>query len=183
MSFLGIAIIAVALAMDAFGISISIGINESVRRSNKICFILSFAFFQSLMSLIGGGIGYLFNNYIACIPNLIGGVIIAIVGVLMLKEGVEDKQECILTKTKMYFILGISVSIDALVVGFTTLNNVGSVKVLVLYTLFIGLVTGILCAIAFYLSRIIKKLKFIANYADYIGGIILIIFGVKMMFF
>lgn len=183
MSFFSIIIVGIALAMDAFAISISIGINQSVRRKNKVCFIISFAFFQFVMSLIGGGIGYLFNNYVASIPNLIGGIIIAVVGILMVKEGTEKKEECILTKVKMYLILGVSVSIDALVVGFTTLNNVGSVGTLILYTIVIGIITAILCSMAYLLCRIIKKVRFIANYADYIGGIILIVFGIKMMFF
>ena len=45
----------------------------------------------------------------------------------MIKEGFENKGKCPLLKPKMYFILGVSVSIDAMVVGFTVLNNITKV--------------------------------------------------------
>ena len=75
-----VGIIALALAMDAFGVALSIGINSAVRRKNKIYFAISFGFFQFALSLAGAVGGYFFNNYIATIPNIIGGGIIAIVG-------------------------------------------------------------------------------------------------------
>jgi len=177
-----VGIIALALAMDAFGVALSIGINSAVRRKNKIYFAISFGFFQFALSLAGAVGGYFFNNYIATIPNIIGGGIVAIVGVLMVKEGMEQKEECILLKFRMYFILGISVSIDALVVGFTALNGNLDAARLLQDTGIIGLVTLILSLMAFYLGRYAKRITIVAKYADYIGGVILILFGMKMMF-
>ena len=46
MSLRDVFIIGVALAMDAFGVSISIGLGKNVNRENKIGFIISFALFQ-----------------------------------------------------------------------------------------------------------------------------------------
>jgi putative Mn2+ efflux pump MntP len=82
----------------------------------------------------------------------------------------------------MYLILGVSVSIDAMVVGFTVLNNITKVMLLK-DTLFIGAVTLAMVTIAFLISKYLKKIEVVGKYADYIGGIILIIFGLKMMFF
>ncbi|HEY8890458.1 MAG TPA: manganese efflux pump [Clostridium sp.] len=175
-------IIALALSLDAFGVALCIGLNSKTRFKNKVCFIISFAFFQFLLSYIGAYVGFLFNTYVASMPTIIGGVIISIVGVVMIKEGFENKGKCPLLKPKMYFILGISVSIDAMVVGFTVLNSITKV-ILLKDTLFIGVVTLVMVTMAFIISKYLKKIEVISKYADYIGGIILIFFGLKMMFF
>lgn len=177
-----ILLIGIALAMDASAIALSIGINSSVKRNNKLLFALSFGFFQFLFTFIGALSGMLFEIYITSIPTIIGGVIIAIVGVMMIKEGMEEKDECILLKTKMYFILGISVSIDALVVGFTAFNKMINISELFRASIIIGIVTLVLSISAFFASRYAQKVNLISKYADYIGGIILIVFGLKMIF-
>lgn len=174
--------VALALSLDAFGIALCIGLNSQARFSNKMGFIISFGLFQFLFSYIGAFAGFLFNRYVASMPTIIGGVIIALVGVMMIKEGMENQGSCPILKTKMYFVLGISVSIDAMVVGFTVLNNITNV-VLLKNTLFIGGITLIMSTIAFIISKYLKKVEFIGKYADYIGGVILITFGLKMMFF
>ncbi len=174
--------ISVALALDAFGVALSIGLNCEVKTKHKGYFVLSFGFFQFLFSFLGAYIGYIFNSF-ASVPNTIGGLVIILVGIMMIKEGFEEKEECILIKPKMYLILGISVSIDALVVGFITLNSIIGPMALFIDTLFIGLVTVFLSSLGFILSKSLNKIKFIAKYADFIGGIILIGFGIKMIFF
>lgn len=182
MDIKSVLLIGIALAMDACAIALSIGINCSVKRKNKLLFALSFAFFQFLFTFVGALAGTLFEIYVASIPNIIGGMIIAVVGVMMIKEGMEEKDECILLQTKMYFILGISVSIDALVVGFTAFNKVANTTELALLSLLIGVITLILSLGAFFASRYAQKVSIITKYADYIGGVILIIFGLKMIF-
>lgn len=183
MSLYSLFLIALALSLDAFGVALCIGLNNAINRSTKISFAGSFAFFQFLFSLIGAYAGFLFNTYIASVPEVIGGALIAIVGVMMLKEGMESKDECPLIKPGMVIVLGISVSIDAMVIGFTALNNISSNFVILQNTLFIGFITLVMSAIAFIIARYLKKITLIGKYADYIGGIILIIFGIKMMFF
>jgi len=175
-------IIALALSLDAFGVALCIGLNNQTRFKNKVGFTMSFGLFQFLLSYLGAYAGFLFNTYIASMPTIIGGMIISVVGVIMIKEGFDNQGECPLLRPKMYLILGVSVSIDAMVVGFTVLNNITNV-ILLKDTLFIGGVTLVMVAIAFIISKYLKKIEVIGRYADYIGGVILIIFGLKMMFF
>ena len=112
-------IIGIALAMDALGVSISIGENSSVNREKKIQYIICFGFFQFLFILIGGTLGYYFDSYIVAIPNVLGGIVIGIVGILMLIDGKKESNNSVLVEDKMLIVLGVSVSIDAFVVGFS----------------------------------------------------------------
>lgn len=84
---------------------------------------------------------------------------------------------------KMYIILGISVSIDAVVIGFTVLNKISSSLIIFSDTIYIGIVTFIFSAVGFFIARYLKRIQLIEKYADYLGGIILIAFGLKMIFF
>jgi putative Mn2+ efflux pump MntP len=183
MSFYSILLIAIALSLDAFGVALCIGLNQGISRSNKLLFSVSFGFFQFIFSIIGAYAGFLFNTYIASVPKTIGGALITISGIMMLKEGFENKGECPLVRPRMFIILGVSVSIDAMVVGFTALNNITSDLEIIKNTLFIGIVTFILSSLAFYIAKHLKKISLVSKYADYIGGVILIIFGLKMIFF
>ena len=185
MNLKDIIIVGIALAMDAVGVTVSIGVNPKVVRRNKIAFIMSFAIFQFLFFLLGGIGGHLFEKYITTIPNIVGGVAIAIVGILMIKEGFEDNEdnETLLLKREMVIILGISVSIDAFVVGFTGFNYISNALMMIGDCSIVGLITLILCSFTFYLCRYIRKIGFIAKYASFFGGITLIIFAIKMIFF
>lgn len=176
-------LISVALSLDAFGVALSIGITGGVKKENKILFALSFGFFQFLFSLIGAIAGNLFTTYIISIPKIIGGAIVAIVGILMLKEGIEKKEEKLLVSGKLYLILGISVSIDALIIGFTLLNQVKGIFLTTIDCITIGLVALSFSLLAFIISKYLKRISVVESYADYLGGIILILFGLKMIFF
>jgi putative Mn2+ efflux pump MntP len=175
-------LIALALSLDAFGVALSIGLNRSIRLKSRIIFCFSFGFFQFLFSFIGTYIGIWFTKYITALPSVIGGMVIVVVGLLMIKEGMDEREECLLFNPKMYIILGASVSIDALVVGFTAFNNVISNINVFLYTVFIGIVTFFITIIAFAISKYLNRIAIISRYADYIGGIILIVFGLRMIF-
>ena len=183
MDFYSLLLIAIALSLDAFGVALCIGLNRGVRIKGGVLFSACSGFFQFLFALIGAYAGVLFNTYIASVPQIIGGALISIVGILMLKEGFQNKGECPVIRPGTYFILGISVSIDAMVIGFTVLNNINNNLIILKDTLFIGVVTLIISSLAFVIAKYLKKIELLGKYADYIGGVILVIFGIKMMFF
>ena len=184
MNIKDILIVGVALAMDAFGVTISIGLNKRVNRSKKIGFIISFALFQFLFFFSGAIMGFLFEKYITAIPNIIGGTAIGIVGAMMIKEGFEkNENEDLVLKNIMYLILGVSVSIDAFVIGFTGFGYISSIIRIIFECSIVGFITLILCTFAFFLCRYIRKVEFISKYADFFGGVTLIIFAIKMIFF
>jgi putative Mn2+ efflux pump MntP len=182
MKFYSLFLIALALSLDAFGVAMSIGLNPNMRLKNKLIFCFSFGFFQFFFSFIGTYAGIWFNTYITTMPGIIGGIVISLVGVFMIKEGFDEKEECILFNPKMYILLGASVSIDAMVVGFTAFNGVSSNISVIIYTTFIGVITFFITGVAFIISKSLHKISLLSRYADYIGGIILIIFGIRMMF-
>ncbi len=183
---MGILLIPVALALDAFGVSLSLGFSNKYRLRELFIFCLSFGFFQFLFSLTGGVFGGLVNSYILSIPKVFGGIVILGVGALMFKEALKKDDEDFDKGGKnlksLYITLGISVSIDALVVGFTA-YNLQRFNIIILNTLLIGLVTLILSLFGVFLSMRLRKVHFIEKYADFLGGLMLIAFGVKMIFF
>lgn len=182
MNFHSLFLIALALSLDAFGVALAIGFSNNINIKNKLIFILSFGFFQFLFSFLGSYIGILFNKYITSVPEIIGGALIIIVGSMMLKEGFEKKKnESILIKPEMFVILGVSVSIDAAVIGFTIFNSIANNLIILKYTLFIGIVTLIMSSVAFLIAKILKRIEVLSEYADYVGGAILILFGLKMI--
>lgn len=46
MEFYSLFLVALALSLDAFGVSLCIGLNKSIGRKNKIQFMSSFGFFN-----------------------------------------------------------------------------------------------------------------------------------------
>lgn len=180
MNLCSLLLIAIALSLDAFAVALCLGLNSSLNIRNKIGFILSFAFFQGFFTLIGAKVGYTFISHIACIPEVAAGIVLIMVGLLMIKEGLTNEKRIHFSKS-MYIILGISVSIDALVIGFTVLNEVSKINELFYYSLVIGLITLLNTTIAFYISKLLKNIYLLSKYASFIGGIILILFGINMM--
>jgi putative Mn2+ efflux pump MntP len=177
-------LIGIALAMDALGVSITLGINPILKRRNKIGFIISFAFFQFLFILLGGIGGKFFDTYIVAIPHMICGVVVVLVGIIMILEYFkkDNKDDYILIKKSMYIILGMSVNIDALVVGFTAFHEVYSLLLLT-YAILVGLISLIICTTGFFICRYARKVDFICKYSNLLGGLILLALGFKMIFF
>lgn len=177
-------LIGIAMSMDALGLTISLGINPYLVKRNKIRFIISFAFFQFLFLFLGGITGRFFDTYVVSIPHVIGGAIISLIGIIMLVSAFKhsDKDDSVLVKKSMYMILGMSVSVDALVVGFTAFHEVNPIATFVDASL-VGLITLFLCTTGFFLCRYARRVDFICKYADILGGLILLVLGLEMIFF
>lgn len=183
MNLYDVIIIGIALAMDAFGVTLGIGLNPILNREHKIKFILSFAFFQFLFTYVGGFLGYLFDIYITSISSITGGIIIVIIGILAIIDGFHEKENEVLIKNSTCLILGISVSIDALVIGFTIFHEASNKILLCVNSILIGLITLFICTLGFIICRYIKRIKFVTEYSNFFAGIILLFFGLKMIFF
>lgn len=183
MNLYDVIIIGIALAMDAFGITLSIGINPILSSSHKLKFLLSFSFFQFLFTYLGGSLGFLFDTYVTNIPSIAGGIIMSCVGLLILLDGLKKKENDMLIKNSTCIVLGISVSIDALVIGFTAFHLITRNLLLFVHSILIGLITLFICTLGFFICKYIKRLRFITTYANFFAGLALIFFGCKMIFF
>jgi len=181
MNFYSLFVIALALSLDAFGVALCVGLNNGTTLKLKAMVVASSGFFQFLFSLIGVYAGFIFNTYVASMPKIVGGALIGVVGIMMLKEGMSNRDKCYVLKPWTIIVLGVSVSIDAMVIGFTAFNNVKGFLPIFINTFFIGLVTLVVTSVAFVLSKHLRKIEIVSKYADYIGGVILILFGIKMM--
>lgn len=93
MKFYDVSIIAIALSLDAFGVALSIGLEEQLKFRNKLLFAFSFGLFQFLFSIGGAYAGIFFTTYVAALPKVIGGALIGTVGILMIKEGFQKKMK------------------------------------------------------------------------------------------
>ena len=87
MQFLTIIVIAVALAMDAFAISIVSGsASRKLKIRHALRMALSFGLFQALMPLLGALAGLKIKNYITHYDHWVAFILLAAVGCKMIYE-------------------------------------------------------------------------------------------------
>lgn len=167
------------LAMDAFATSICKGL--SMRHINlKKCLVvgLYFGIFQGLMPLLGYILGNTFGNFIVMIDHWIIFILLSIIGFNMLHSAFTNNTELENEdiNLKNMLPLALATSIDALAVGITF----SFLKVdIVLAVLLISIITFILSFIGVLVGN-----EFGNKYekkAQILGGIILIIIGIKIL--
>lgn len=175
MNIIEIFLIGVSLAMDAFTISICKGIRNNSFKTG-ITVTSSFSVFQFIMPIIGFYIGNILSDKIINYQSYFSSILLIIIGILMIKE---DKINELNNKLdyKELIILSIATSIDALVIGisfsFTKTN-------IFISSIIIGITTFIICNIGYYLGSVLSKK--LHQYANIIGGITLILIGIKLFF-
>ncbi|MDD4189300.1 MAG: manganese efflux pump MntP family protein [Eubacteriales bacterium] len=178
MSFLELFLLAVALSMDAFAVSVCKGLAMGKPTFRKSAVIgLWFGLFQAGMPLIGYMLGSQFYKDIVSIDHWVAFVLLALIGGKMIFEAFS-KADCDTDsgslKAKVMFILAIATSIDALAVGITFAFLQVNIFAAVL---FIGAVTFIISVIGVKTGSIFGfKYK---SKAELTGGIILILLGIK----
>ena len=183
-SKINILLVALALALDAAGVTMAIGCGTRTNLKEKFKVIFSFGFFQFLFALIGGVMGNYIDQNFFSISNYFSGAVIFMLGILLIKEGYKNKEECIYRKLNFWtvVILGISVSIDALGAGFSLLFKL-NYSLILQNSLIIGIVAAITTAAAFKIVIFIKHISLVEKYADYVGGLILILIGINTFIF
>ncbi len=180
MGLLELFFLAAGLSMDAFAVSVCRGLameKFSIRKAAAVG--AWFGSFQAMMPLIGWFLGSAFSRYIMSFDHWIAFGLLALIGGNMIKESfARDSMRCSsgVSEIRTMFFLAVATSIDALAVGVT----LAFLKVDILPAVcFIGTVTFIISA-----AGVAAGHAFGTNYkskAEFAGGAILIILGVKIL--
>ena len=178
-------LLGVGVSMDAFAVSICKGLAMK-KTTVKGCMTcgLWFGGFQALMPTIGFFLGTLFAEAIQAVDHWVAFILLAIIGVNMLKEVFEQEEccgccngECADLSVKTMFVMAVATSIDALAVGIS-LAMAGDVNIW-MAAAFIGL-----CTFSFSAAGVKIGNVFGARYekkAQLAGGVILIGLGLEIL--
>jgi putative Mn2+ efflux pump MntP len=180
MSFWEIIVIAIGLSMDAFAVSVTLGL--SVRKPKFIEIFIPgfyFGFFQALMPFAGYFAGTYFAKNIQFLDHWAAFGLLGFIGGKMIKDSFskeEEKPDEAPFKFIKMLLLAIATSIDALAVGITfaffELNIFTAVLITGLTTFFIS-TAGVKAGNLFG-----AKLK---SRAEFTGGAVLVMLGLKIL--
>ncbi len=171
--------LAVALSMDAFAVSIGLGAKQKTN-SKKMALMAAgyFGAFQALMPLFGYLVGKGVLAWIASYAPWVAFILLALIGAKMIYEsfhsGNEDNIKNITHKVML--LLAIATSIDAMAAGFVL--NLLNVNVLFSCTA-IGLITYFFSYVGVIVGA--KSGTRLENKAELLGGVVLIIIGIKIL--
>lgn len=185
MNILEIIILAFGLAMDAFAVSICKGMTlKKMDWKKSILAGTYFGVFQAIMPLIGYFLILLctkneyIQNIIEDFDHWIAFILLLFIGINMIKESFGNEEVDGNFKFKAMIVLAIATSIDALSVGVTFAAIDLSLNIFVT-VLIIGVITFIISSIGVFIGNVFG-LKF-KQPAEIIGGIVLILMGLKIL--
>ena len=170
-------IIAISVAMDTFAVSVCKGLSmKRIDYKNAIIISLYFCLFQALMPLIGYIFGFSFEN-VSKIDHFVALILLSGIGINMILESREKEELDSKVDFKTMIVLAIATSIDALAVGVTfAFLNVN----IIVSSILIGLITFVISFIGVLIGN--KFGSKYGNIAELIGGILLILMGVRILF-
>ena len=184
MQILSIFLTALALSMDAFAVSICKGLSIGKIRGRDMLIVGAwFGGFQAIMPAIGYFLGGALEEIIRAFDHWVAFGLLALIGIGMIREAFskdEEKQDSSLS-VRVMLPMAIATSIDALVVGITfrsafAIETIGSMLGAVAL---IG-ATTFLCSAAGMKVGSLFGTKYKAR-AELVGGIILILIGIKVL--
>lgn len=193
MSLVSVLLTSFALSMDAFAVSITKGMTMK-NITKKIAFKIAFFFglFQGGMPLIGWLLGISFEKYIKTFDHWIALILLSFLGVKMIYESIKENKKdevamdleinglnqntsTVDIKTKDLLVLSVATSIDALAVGVSfAFLNISIIEVVTS----IAIITFLVCFTGVLIGKKIGPI--LKNYAEIIGGIILIFIGLNI---
>ena len=190
---LTIILIAVVLGLDAFSLSLGLGL-QGRSRGYGMRFSAMVGIFHIIMPLVGLNLGLAAGKFLGIWASRLGAVILAYIAVDFIIKGYRESRshsytfkegKSIIAQTNDSYrenwgnmlLLGISVSIDALTVGF----SLGTFKMPIFITVIImGMVAAIMTLLGFLGGRMFSRL--VGSYAQMAGGIVLAALAVKLLF-
>ena len=172
-------ILAVALSMDAFAVSIGLGAKKNVPNLALRAGIF-FGTFQALMPFIGylGGKGVL--GWIEAYTHWVVFGLLALIGAKMIYEGTQEGIEEDISRitNKILLILAIATSIDAMAAGFSLALLDANPYVACLV---IGAITFVFSVVGVFVGK--NSGTWLESKAEIFGGIVLILMGIKFLIF
>lgn len=176
MGIVEILLVSISLAMDAFAVSVAKGLSIfKINYKKSIIIALYFGIFQAIMPVFGYLLGNSFGTIILKIDHYIILILLLIIGISMIKEAFNKEEYDDDISFKSMIGLAIATSIDAFAIGITF----SFLKVnIVISCLIIGIITFILSFIGVNIGTKVKN-KY-GNFTTIIGGIILIVIGIKI---
>lgn len=173
----------IGLAMDAFSVSLTNGLNENQMKIKRMCLIAGcFTFFQFIMPVLGWILVHTVSNYFEKFSELIPWIalfLLLYIGGKMLIEAVHksEKDENVNKLTFSVLILqGIATSIDALSVGFAIADY--NFLMALASSVIIAVVTFVICIGGLIIGK--KAGTVLRRKAGLLGGFILIGIGIEI---
>ncbi len=171
--------LAIALSMDAFAVSIGLG---SKQKTTPLVLAFKagiyFGIFQALMPLIGylGGKGVL--GWIEEYAHWVAFLLLALIGGKMIYESFSEgiEEDIVKITHRVMLMLAIATSIDALAAGFTlTLLDINPFIACAM----IGVATFAFSVVGVFIG--IKTGTWLESKAEFLGGVTLILIGLKIL--
>lgn len=182
MNFFLVIPVALALAMDAFAVSVGLSVlPEGLKRNQRMRLAGFFGFFQFLMPLVGWLAGQGFLDYIRNVDHWVAFGLLFLIGGKMMTEsfrgqGRTKKITGDPTKGFTLILLSVATSIDAFAVGL----SFAALQQEVLYpALIIGVVAFLMTFLGTKIGPVIGRIA--GKRAEFLGGLILILIGVKIL--
>ncbi|SMB88168.1 Putative Mn2+ efflux pump MntP [Desulfonispora thiosulfatigenes DSM 11270] len=175
-------IVSIALGIDAFSLSLGIGLS-GVKRKQVYLVSIVVAIFHIIMPLIGLYLGMTLGNFVGPIAGKIGALVLIFIGAQAIwkkwrsRNEAENNSIISINHPLGLILMAISVSLDALTVGF----GLGTLRVdLTLTVIIMGAVAGIMTFMGLIFG---KKLNHsFGEKAELVGSLILIIIGIRLLF-
>ena len=193
-----IVLFGIALAMDAFAVSVTDGLIYIDINKKRIFFIAStFAIMQALMPLIGyfaveivslivgsSGSDAAIHGFSVAITWISFALLLFIGGKMLIEGIVEIRKPAELKEQKKFsikevLIMGVATAIDAMAVGVSLHSDLSNNVTIWLHVVIIGAITFGISLIGLFLGKqILKLLKGKTEISVIIGGCILILLAV-----
>lgn len=174
--------VALALAMDAFAVSVGLSVSQKELSKNQVLRLASgFGLFQFLMPLFGWLAGQVILDAIKMIDHWVAFGLLAFIGTKMIHESFRDKsplsnREGDPTKGFVLLLLSVATSIDALAVGF---SFAALDQPILAPSLIIGFVASVLTVIGTKVGPLFGRL--LGRRSELVGGCVLILIGIKIL--
>ncbi len=179
MDNLSIMLISIGLAMDCLAVSISSAVTiKEVKLSDGLRVGLFFGGFQGGLALLGWLGASSFATLVESVDHWIAFILLAIIGIKMIKEGMEEEESSGMNhrNLRVLLILSIATSIDSLAIGIS-FSFLGIS--IILPVIMIAIVSFIFAFAGTFIGQ--KAGEKLEGKMEIIGGLILIGLGLKIL--